>query len=140
MPAFMTIGKLDEESEVVDPGEIKGDTTASWHEGWMMISAFSIDMKNEERRAEWEQQQEKKQVKRGAAKDKKEKKDEKKDSKKEKKTPRENTLTVSKPTDSASFKIFQWAKTPERQDIQIDCCTTEEEWPFLTMIRCSTAM
>ena len=63
MPAFMTIGKLDEESEVVDPGEIKGDTTASWHEGWMMISAFSIDMKNEERRAEWEQQQEKKQKK-----------------------------------------------------------------------------
>ena len=47
MPAFMTIGKLNDVE--VEPGEIQGDTTASWHEHWMMITSFSVEMKDEHR-------------------------------------------------------------------------------------------
>jgi hypothetical protein len=36
----------------------------------------------------------------------------------------ERRLDVGKPLDSASFQIFEWAKDPAQQDIQIDCCTT----------------
>ncbi len=125
MPAFMTIGKLKEYE--VETGDIEGDATASWHENWMTITSFSVDMKDEETSNSWEVQDPKSRRERRKA-----QAEEKKAKQKEK--PRDNMLTVTKPTDSASCKIFEWAKTSVRQDIQIDCCITEEDWPFLTMI------
>jgi type VI secretion system secreted protein VgrG len=132
MPAFMTIGKLNESDEV-EPGDIRGDTTASWHEGWMMITSFDVDMKDDRRAGVWEGQQESSASRR----DRRKAQDENTadaGAKKEEGEKQQNTFKVSKPTDSASVKILEWAKTPVQQDIQIDCCTTEEDWPFLTLI------
>jgi type VI secretion system secreted protein VgrG len=137
MPAFMTIGKLNEATWMVEPGEILGDATAFWHERWMSIKSFSVDMKDEKRLQEWENKQGPKPKAKVEPAKKKEKgkpgaKDKKKDVEKEE--PRENTLTVGKPTDSASCKIFAWTKTAVPQDIQIDCCANDEDWPFLSVV------
>jgi len=137
MPAFMTIGKLRDDKESVEPGDIQGDATASWHEKWMMITSFSVDMKDEERLESWTKRQNPKAAVEqlsGAKKGKEGTAKGGKQASKQKDKRRENVLSITKPTDSASCKIFEWVKSAERQDIQIDCCTTEEDWQFLTML------
>jgi type VI secretion system secreted protein VgrG len=159
MPAFMTIGKFDG-GELVEPGEFKGDATAVDHQGWIFLTGFSVEMKEEDRLTQWNSGQGK-----GASDKTKKQKPQKikvkvgpgaegeqvvtldaparaaggaqgaKDKKdKDKKDKKQNTVTIQKPTDSSSCKILAWAQTPDQHDIQIDWLRTEEEWPFMTMI------
>ena len=116
MPSFMSIGK--EEDTWVDPGEIKGDTTGMYHKDWMRISSFQVDIKDERRTTIWNKQD-------GKALQADDTQEEK---------PRRNVLRVTKPFDSASLQILEWAKTSSLQDIQIDCCAMEEDWPFLSLL------
>ena len=149
MPAFMTIGKLpDSEASIYSLVEtledFKGDVSTGWHPDWILITAFGVDMKDEERESNWSVRQSpgkpahaRATQARGGSKapDTGARTNKAGDAaKKPEEKRRKNTLTVSKPTDSVSMRILSWTKSQERHDIQIDCCTTEEDWPYMSLI------
>jgi len=152
MPAFMTIGTLPDDTPTIDSmvntdEKFVGNASGRWHEGWIMIDSFNVEMKQEERQEKWQDKQQPVAAARGRsttgsssktgsgstpagtseaeAKRKKEEAEKKKN---------RNTLKIGKPTDTVSTRIMGWAQSQDLHDIQIDCCTTEEEWPYLTMI------
>ena len=143
MPAYMSIGAVDE-NDYVDPPVIKGDVTGMYHTGWIYITGFDVGMKESDRKANWESAQggqgarSKARRTSGTSKDKASKKDaksEKEKAEEEKKKKLEGQkLSVKKPRDSSSTQIIEWAKGNETHDIQIDCCSTEEAWPYLTLL------
>ncbi len=151
MPAFMTIGTLPDEAIHVDSmvktlENFEGDATAQYHQGWILISGFSVDIKDEERERSWSGAQDPKNAARGrqsgttasggtatngSAKAGGGSQQSEETAEKEK---RKNTLSITKPTDSVSPRIMTWARSRESHDIQIDLCTNEMEWPYMTLI------
>ncbi|MEZ5978996.1 MAG: type VI secretion system tip protein TssI/VgrG [Planctomycetota bacterium] len=132
MPAFMSIGK--EEDQWVDPGDIKGDVTGKFHKDWMKITSFSVDMKDEYRSSMWDDLQDPRTARARKREEAEKGGGSKGGASKRGNEKRVNTLTVTKPFDTASVKILEWAKSSVMHDIQIDCCTMEEDWPFLSLI------
>ncbi|MEM7516244.1 MAG: contractile injection system protein, VgrG/Pvc8 family, partial [Planctomycetota bacterium] len=139
MPAFMTIGTLPDASasiySIVETLEdFKGDATAGWHENWIMVSSFNVEMKDEERERSWSGGQDPKKAARGGSAGRSANGSSENSESSAGPEERRNTLTITKPTDSVSTRIMAWTQSQDHHDIQIDCCTTEEEWPYLTMI------
>ncbi len=140
MPAFMSIGK--EEDWWVDPGDIKGDVKGEFHKDWIKISSFNVEMADEQRSQKWAGSQQSTKSRRKAREAKEAqapvaqgaatKGTKKAKEKEEEKSP--HTLSITKPTDQASMKIIEWAKTTVMHDIQIDCCRRDEDLPFLSLV------
>ncbi len=148
MPAFMSIGK--EEDWWVDPGEIKGDSTARYHKDWIRISSFDVEMAEESRKDKWagssgsvvarRGRREARQAQAGAGRGANGRaqatagnRQPQQDQEQEKERD-PHTLSITKPTDRASMEIMKWAQTSVMHDVQIDCCRMDDDYPFLSMV------
>jgi type VI secretion system secreted protein VgrG len=125
MPAFMSIGTEEEDYYWVTPGEIVGDATGQYHSGWIKVLSFSFDVKDAERIEHW-----------GVAKTREEQRQEKLKAQEEKTkdSDKVNTLKLSKSLDVSTAGILEWLKTKRHFDLQVDCCATESDYPFLSLI------
>lgn len=154
MPTFMAIGTLKEDwrSRDIDlvEREFAGDVPTYWHENWIGIDSFSVDLKEKKTSSDdqgnyWARQEGNGG---GSAKERRKKREqadqnagargvrktEEVQEEQEQEKLEGYALRIAKPSDSVTTEIMNWAKNPEPKDIQIDCCTTEDNWQYLTLV------